>query len=94
MVAAFSVGLRGNSRIKMKINGEKLPLDTSIQVLLLDSVNNLRYELGGKKGKKPTSIYSMLIDSFNQKDYETFESGEDFIKRRNELLRKGDANGN
>lgn len=87
LLATLSVGLRENSRIKMKINDMKLSLDTIINILILDSLNMLRWQMSGnKKNKKPVSIYSQIMSQEKNKDILTFNSAEEWELKRNELL--------
>lgn len=88
MVATLSVGLRADSRIKMKINGDKIPLDTSMLVLLLDSLHMLRWELSGAKGKKPDSIYLKINEPKKESDVMAFNSSEEFEEYRRQILER------
>lgn len=88
LVATLSVGLRENSRIKMEINGDKIPLDTSMLVLLLDSIHMLRWELSGAKGKKPESIYLKITETKKESDVMAFNSGEEFEEYRKQILER------
>nr|DAK70357.1 MAG TPA: protein of unknown function (DUF5361) [Bacteriophage sp.] len=88
----LAIGLRDNSRIKMKISGMKYPLDT----LLIASANDrLSYLLwsktkDGQKGrKKPKSVFDYLVNDHNKEEYITFNTVEEFkdycekLRRRN-----------
>lgn len=94
-VATFAVGLRENSRIKMKMNDTKYPFDT----LLLASIADKLSLLAWMKTKdaadglnRPKSILSRLLgesESVNDSDIESFSTPEDFEKRRREILKGG-----
>ena len=88
-LAALCVGLRDNSRIKMKMSGSKIPLDITLQILTLDSLNMLRWQLAGGKGKKPISIYNQVTAEYN-KQLKGFTSGKDFEDYINKHFRKGE----
>lgn len=87
----LAIGLRDNSRIKMKISGMKYPLDT----LLIASANDrLSYLLwaktkDGQKGrKKPKLIFDYLVSEKNNEEYMTFDTAQAF-KDYCDRLRKG-----
>ncbi|WP_429968705.1 DUF5361 domain-containing protein [Enterococcus sp. DIV0765a] len=90
MVAVFSCGLRETSRIKMKLSGQKIPLDT---ILLAGISDNLRLLLwtktkdGQKNVNRPESILHKLSENNpREKEEIIFDSGEDFEKMRQKLL--------
>lgn len=90
MVAVFSCGLRETSRIKMKLSGQKIPLDT---ILLAGISDNLRLLLwtktkdGQKNVNRPESILHKLSENNpREKEEIIFDSGEDFEKMRQRLL--------
>ena len=90
MVAVFSCGLRETSRIKMKLSGQKIPLDT---ILLAGISDNLRLLLwtktkdGQKNVNRPESILHKLSENNpREKEEIIFDSGEDFEKMRQQLL--------
>lgn len=60
-VAALSAGLRDDSRIKMKIRGEKATRAELLLAAVADSVNALLWHFGTYKDK-PTSIVEALLD--------------------------------
>lgn len=89
-VAVFAVGLRENSRIKMKLNDQKIPIDTLILAGIADRLSVLAWmqTADGRKGiNRPTMLVDTLV---NKKPKETdvvvFKSGEDFEKTRNEII--------
>lgn len=90
MVAVFSCGLRETSRIKMRLSGQKIPLDT---ILLAGISDNLRLLLwtktkdGQKNVNRPESILHKLSENNpREKEEIIFDSGEDFEKMRQKLL--------
>lgn len=88
-LAVLCIGLRETSRIKMKMNGMKIPLDTTLQILTLDSINMLRWQLGGGKGKKPASIYNQVTADL-RKPLKGFASGKEFEEYIKQHFRKGE----
>lgn len=95
-VAVFSYGLKDDSRIKMKLNGQTTPLDTLILAGISDKVNSLVWfqtEDGQKGRNRPKSLADTLINygKNDEKDDDmvVFHSGEDFERLRQELIKCG-----
>lgn len=90
-VATFSVGLRDNSRIKMKMNGMRIPLN---EVLLAAAVDRLSFLLWAKtedgvnNTNKPKSILDELLGNEEFSD-DGFETPEEFLAAWNKIT-KGD----
>lgn len=90
-VAVFAYGLRDDSRIKQRLSGQIVPLET---MLLAGMVDRLSLSLwiqtkDGQKGKnRPKSILDQLIhkEEKDEREHLVFESGEDFEKYRKEFL--------
>lgn len=82
-VALFAAGLRENSRIKMKIAGMKYPLETMVEVAMLDRVSVLLW-LQTKDGQngtnRPESVMAKLLGEQPNKEVVAFRFGEDFEK--------------
>lgn len=93
-VAVFSCGLRENSRIRMKLSGQKVPFDTVLLASMTDALKLIWWSKtkDGEKGKNaPTSITEKLFESGPKvKSEVVFDSGEDFERMRNRLLGGGD----
>lgn len=93
-VAVFSCGLRENSRIRMKLSGQKIPFDTVLLASMTDALKLIWWSKtkDGEKGKNaPTSITEKLFESGPKvKSKVVFDSGEDFERMRNRLLGGGD----
>lgn len=91
-VAIFAVGLRENSRTKMRISGMKYPTDTLLLASAIDRLSILAW-MNSKDGtngiNRPKSILNELMGKEDKKDIETFEFSEDFEERRREILAKG-----
>ena len=80
-LAVLSVGLRDNSRIKMKLSGTTINPDI---LLLAEAVDRLGLLVWSKtkdaqSGRnKPKSIVSMLTRDEQENDVESFETAEEF----------------
>lgn len=96
-VAVFSCGLRENSRIKMKLSEQQVPLDTLLLAGLNDRLNVLLWykTKDGQKGKNsPTSILDSLTKQPKKENKEiVFNSGEDFEKTRRRLIKRVEQGG-
>lgn len=92
MVAAFSVGLEDKSRIKMKLSGLKVPMDTLLLAQITDAINTLVW-MNSKdcrnNSKRPKSLVEAILKPENDDKPKSFASGADFERYRRELLRKG-----
>lgn len=91
MVAVFSVGLRNNSRIKMKMNNQPVELDLLLLAGISDKLSTAMWwqTKDGQKGiNKPDSLVDVITNvQPKEKNVIAFSSGEDFTNRRNELLK-------
>lgn len=94
-VAVFACGLRDDSRIKMKLSGQLVPIDTLLLAGISDKLSTLVWfqTEDGQKGKnRPTSLINLLTSSKEEskKDVVVFDSGEDFVNTRNQLMVGGE----
>lgn len=95
MVAVFSFGLKDDSRIKMKLNGMEVPFETMLLASAVDRLSILVWQQtkDGMDGKNyPLSIVAMLTNAQTNKENSnvtSFATGEDFMKERERLLKKG-----
>lgn len=89
-VAVFSCGLRDDSRIKMKMSGQLVPLDTLLLAGISDKLSILLWSKtkDAQKGfNQPTSILATLTETHKAERTEIiFNSGEDFEKTRQQLI--------
>ncbi len=95
-VATFAVGLRENSRIKMKMNDTNYSLDTLLMAFIADKLSLLvwsRTKEAQEGLNRPNSILSALLGKGNdcdkENDIESFSTPEDFERRRREILMGG-----
>ena len=95
MVAVFSFGLKDDSRIKMKLNGMEVPFEMMLLASAVDRLSTLVWQQtkDGMDGKNyPLSIVAMLTNAQTNKENSnvtSFATGEDFMKERERLLKKG-----
>ena len=96
-VACFAFGLRDDSRIKMKLSGQKVSTDTLLLAGIVDRLSILVYAQtkDGQKGiNRPTMILDSLVSKENKNsDVIVFNSSEDFEKTRNEIINRVMAGG-
>ena len=95
--ASFAVGLRENSRIKLKAAGLNYDFTTLLLSAMTDGINTLIWmqtEDGHKGRNRPKSIYAQLVglDEQEGSDLTTFASGADFDRAWKELLWEGGEN--
>jgi hypothetical protein len=90
-VAAFAVGLRDDSRIKMKLSGMKVPANTLFLAQIADAANTLIW-MNSKDNKNPSKRPKSLVEALTEpkKDEKPlkFSNGSEFDNFRKELLRK------
>lgn len=89
LVAVFSFGLPESSRIKLKMSGQLVPLETMLLAGISDTVSMLLWinSKDGQKGvNRPSSTVSALTNQSNKNESVAFNSGEDFERVRNKLL--------
>lgn len=91
-IALFSVGLRENSRIKLKINGMKYPFEIMLFAGILDKLALLVWQntKDGKEGRNlPKSLLESLlnIERKDSKEHMTFNSPDEFENMRRQILR-------
>lgn len=91
-VAIFCNGLREDSRIKMKMTGQKVKLDTMLLASTVDKLSLLVWTKtkDGQKGRnKPTSLVESINKPVKVKEELVFTTGEEFERVRNKILREG-----
>ena len=85
----MAVGLRDDSRIKLKKAGLKQPVDI---LLLASAVDRLSYILWSKTKdakngvNKPPSIFAQLTGQKQESNIKAFNSGTEFEKARQQLI--------
>lgn len=88
LLATLSVGLREDSRIKLKLNRMKVSNDTMLRMLTVDCLRMLVWmntKDGAENINRPKSLISELFEG-PKSDLEAFDSGEDFETRRRNII--------
>lgn len=92
MVAIFCDGLRDDSRIKLKISGQKVSSDTLLLASIVDRLSILVWSKT-KDGQKGRNQPKSLVDSINkpvrEKESIAFNTGEEFEKMKLKILEGG-----
>lgn len=91
LVATLSVGLRENSRIKMKLSGVKTSTDTMLLASAVDRLSLLvwaKTEDAQNNVNRPKSILSILTGIEEESEIVTFNTAEDFEAERENILRQ------
>lgn len=91
--ATFAVGLRDDSRIKMKLAGMNVSKDSMMTAAIADRLGQLVWGLSGGEGAPPASFVDVLCDIDrpvkDNSDIVTFESAEAFEAARKNLMKEG-----
>lgn len=90
-VAVFAVGLKDDSRIKMKLSGQRVSLNTLLLACIADRLSILVWAQT-KDGQKGINRPAMLVEALTEKgsrgaDVIVFNSGEDYEKTRNRIIK-------
>ena len=91
-VALFSIGLRDNSRIKLKINDQKCSFETLLLAAAVDRLSLLfwsKTDDAKNNRNRPASILAKLTESEPQRDFVVFESAEAFEEALKEINERG-----
>ena len=91
-VAIFCDGLRDNSRIKLKISGQKVSSDTLLLASIVDRLSILVWTKtkDGQKGRnQPKSIVDSINNPIREKEGMSFNTGEEFEKMKLKILKGG-----
>lgn len=93
MVATFSVGLREDSRIKMKMNDMKYPVGTILEAAIVDRISTLVWmqtEDGSKGINRPQSIVDKLLGESEKKESVGFDTPEEFENEWKRITERGE----
>ena len=93
LAATFAVGLRDNSRIKIKMNGMQLPFEDYMLAAIYDGINWIRWSKT-KDGYNGVNMPSRILDQFYEKtdesesvdDVVVFDTPDAYEKARAEIL--------
>lgn len=88
-VAVFSCGLKDDSRIQMVLNNQHVSLDRIILMTISDRLALLLWSKtkDGQNGRNKPPLWSSIFN--DSKENTTFNSGEEFEKEREKLLKEG-----
>ena len=92
--AAFAVGLRDDSRIKMKLSGTVVTSEVQLLAAAVDRLSLLVWAQT-KDAQYGRNRPKSVVELFSKKeiDVEAFGSGEDFMETRRKLI-EGGSDGN
>ena len=89
LVATLSSGLRDDSRIRMKMRGEKIRLTDTLLACLYDAYQNYLWARYGE-GEAPESIYKILVEGSCRKEnpngVRSFDSPEAYEETRRKII--------
>lgn len=91
-LAALSIGLRENSRIKMKMAGVKIQSEIMLLAAAVDRLTFLawsRTEDAEKGRNRPKSIVDIISGTVKESNIMTFDTAEEFEAARAEIIGKG-----
>lgn len=90
LIATLAVGLRDDSRIKMRLAGSRVRPLILLSAMMVDALHILVWQNteDGHKGRNaPERIARALLGGGQKmKEHETFDSPEDFERRRKEIV--------
>ena len=95
LAATLAAGLRDSSRMKMKISGSKVSLETMLTANIADCLRILvwRETKDGVKGVNPPELFTERITGKSaDKNEQGFDSPDDFMAWRSQMI-GGDAYG-
>lgn len=80
-MAALLVGLRDDSRYKMKLSGTHITLEQQLLAAILDDIRFIRWtktDHGRRKTYNGKSVYQELMNPKEKEEFMVFDSPEDF----------------
>ncbi len=89
LLVTLFIGLRADSRIKMKVSGMKVPINTILLASISDKLSVWLYanSKDAKRGvNKPKMILNELLAEDN--DLQSFTDSDTFERRRAEILKQ------
>lgn len=96
LVATLVLGLPEDSRIKMKISGQKITLEQALMAVIIDDLNMILWQRS-KRRKKPESLYKKLTEEKKKDEllsFSTPEQYEEWMKKKRERWNNGRNNRN
>lgn len=92
VAATCACGLKEDSRIKMRLRGDKLTFEQMLLVRIFDSLNWLQWSKtrdGSKNLNRPESLFMKLTKADEREDCTSFDSGESYEAARERILKGG-----
>lgn len=89
LLATLSVGLRDNARIKMKLRGEQVSMDTFLLCSIVDQLSVMLWSQSkdGLKGiNRPKSILNILLGKTKASEIQGFITSDEFELARKRIL--------
>lgn len=96
LLATLASGLRDNARIKMKMSGQQISVDTMLLAALVDHMAMsvwMRSENAQKGRDKPQSVLALLTGQEQEEKSVGFATPEEYERKRAEII-KGGQHGN
>lgn len=96
LLATLASGLRDTSRVKLKMSGQQITVDTMLLAAVVDHLAVsvwIRSEDARKGRNRPQSVLSMLTGQVQEKTSEGFATPEEYERKRAEIIR-GERHGN
>lgn len=87
--AVLACGLRDDSRIMMKMSGQKMSIGTMLQAAALDELAFLAWTKtkDAEKGRnRPESVLTKLLGEEKESEIQSFSSADEFERKRREIL--------
>lgn len=91
MVATLVLGLPDNSRLKMKISGQKITTEQAMLAVIIDDLNLILWQRSKRK-KKPESLYKRLTEEKKKDELLSFSSPEEYeewMRKKREKWKNG-----
>lgn len=87
LAAILAVGMRDESRIKMKLRGDSLSRGDGLLAMIYDLFAGYIWAIAGGKGDRPASVYGMMSGEKEASgSIRGFETPEEFEEERKKLL--------
>lgn len=92
-IATYSVGLRENSRIKLKMSDSRYSLDSLFLAAIVDRLSLLvwlKTKDGAQGVNRPKSIMANLLGETEEKNILAFQSPGEFEKEWKKIIERGE----
>lgn len=92
LIATLTIGLRDDSRVKLKLSNQKAKLDTLLLAGIFDRLGLLLWTKtkDGQKGtNKPKMVSALFQDNKDNSDVKLFSDYSEFEKERQRIIKGG-----